>query len=165
MANHIYLQKDNDDLVSHCQCKTALITFPPQMDCPWCGCGWLFTCIQCRKAFTFARGVEIAETWEEIARRDLRGRAGSEPSNDDVSRWVDAMKIILKDVRVGQQYIVLDGWMIETTNKKVHIEGWHALHRLDFIPQVKALKDSTVLPSILANKEYWVSNALKQSGP
>ena len=30
----IYLVKDNDELVSHCSCETARITFPPQMDCP-----------------------------------------------------------------------------------------------------------------------------------
>lgn len=48
MTKTIYLIKDNDDLCSHCACETAYITFPPQMDCPWCGCGWLFSCTACR---------------------------------------------------------------------------------------------------------------------
>ena len=39
----IYLEKDNDQLVSFCSCEPAYITYPPQLDCPWCGCGWLFT--------------------------------------------------------------------------------------------------------------------------
>src|SRR6266566_1407987 len=54
----IYLRKANDNLVSHCKCDEAYISAPSQMDCPWCGCGWLFTCSHCRKAFTFAEAVE-----------------------------------------------------------------------------------------------------------
>ena len=101
--DHIYLAKANDNLVSHCRCAEALITFPPQMDCPWCGCGWLFTCIVCRKAFTFAKGVVVSEPWEETAKRDLRNR-GKEPTVDEVSEWVNAMKELLSDVRVGEEY-------------------------------------------------------------
>jgi len=164
MAKHIYLQKDNDELVSHCRCKSALITFPPQMDCPWCGCGWLFTCIHCRKAFTFARGVEIAETWEETARRDLVGRRGPEPSTEDVDRWVEAMEELLKDVRVGRQYVAFDGWMIDTADTEVRIKGWHARHELDFVPQVKALRDASVLRDILGNPRYWGERALERAG-
>src|SRR5262249_18861030 len=56
MSRHVYLRKANNDLVSHCACAQAdaLVTAPSQMDCPWCGCGWLFICSRCRKAFTFA---------------------------------------------------------------------------------------------------------------
>jgi hypothetical protein len=81
---HIYLKKANDELVSHCRCAEALITFPPQMDCPWCGCGWLFTCIECRRAFAFAEGIVVDELWEETAARDLRNRWKTDPSNQDV---------------------------------------------------------------------------------
>jgi hypothetical protein len=84
MARLIYLQKDNDDLVSHCRCREAFISYPPQMDCPWCGCGWLFSCIKCRKAFTFARAVEVNDSWEELACRDIRGM-GMEVTDEAVN--------------------------------------------------------------------------------
>ena len=81
MEKHLYLRKANNDLVSHCRCakEDALISSPCQMDCPWCGCGWLFTCSRCRKAFTFAEGVEVHESWEETANRTIRNLYRREP--------------------------------------------------------------------------------------
>ena len=52
-----YIAKANNDVLSHCQCADTLAAGPAQLDCPWCGCGWLFSCIKCRKAFTFGRVV------------------------------------------------------------------------------------------------------------
>jgi hypothetical protein len=86
VAKHLYLQKANDDFVSHCRCHRgdALISSPAQMDCPWCGCGWLFTCGVCRKAFAFAEGVEINESWEETAERDVRAFFRRDPEPKEV---------------------------------------------------------------------------------
>jgi hypothetical protein len=157
--SHIYLKKANNELVSHCRCTEALITFPPQMDCPWCGCGWLFTCIECRKAFTFVEGVVVNETWEQTAARDLRNRWKTTPSNEDVSQWVGAMKELLADVRVGQRYVCLDGLFIPTDATSIQFEGWHSRHDLPFVPHVQALKDRSVLSCILGSQEYWKRTA------
>jgi hypothetical protein len=156
----VYLIKDNDELCCHCSCDDAYITFPPQMDCPWCGCGWLFTCIQCRKAFTFARAVEVPDTWEQLACRDLAGRWSTEPKSEDISGWVAAMKALLAHVEMGKQYVCLDGLFIPTDAACVDFEGWHARHRLDFVPQVAALDDYFVSENILNNRLYWTMNAL-----
>src|SRR5688572_5768660 len=91
-----------------------MITFPPQMDCPWCGCGWLFTCIACRKAFTFAQGVLVNETWEATARRDLTNGWRKEPSEEEIGQWVEAMRELLAEVQVGRQYVCFDGLIIPT---------------------------------------------------
>ena len=153
--SHIYLKRANDDLLSHCRCPHALITFPPQMDCPWCGCGWLFTCIECRKAFTFAEGIMLNESWEETGSCDLRNQLKREPSEQDVSLWVGAMKELLADVQVGQLYVYLDGLVIPTTASSLAFSGWHARHDLPFVPQVRALGDRSTLNSILTNRAYW----------
>lgn len=156
----IYLVKDNDDLCCHCSCSDAMITFPPQMDCPWCGCGWLFTCTTCGKAFTFARAVEVQSTWEQLALCDLMGRWHTSPSDEDVVEWIAAMRALLAHVEVGKQYVCLDGRFIPTDEQGLQFEGWHAKHDLDFIPQVMALNDYFVMENILSNEEYWQSNAL-----
>lgn len=156
----IYLAKANNDLVSHCECETALITFPPQMDCPWCGCGWLFTCIDCRKAFTFAKAVQLDESWHEFALRDLTNRWGEAPGDDEVEQWVSAMQEMLADVEVGDQYVCLDGAFIPTDSAGVEFEGWHAAHDFEYVPQVAALKDSSIIETVLANENYWQSNAI-----
>jgi len=161
---HIHLAKANDDLVSHCRCAEALITFPPQMDCPWCGCGWLFTCITCRKAFTFAKGVFVPEAWEQTAARDIRNQTGNEPEPDDVTAWVGAMKELLSDVRVGEQYVCLDGMIIPVRAHAVRFEGWHSVHDLASVPQVAALRDPTLIESVLGNREYWERTAIEADG-
>ncbi len=160
MAKHVYLVKDSDDLVSHCHCKEAHITFPPQMGCPWCGCGWLFTCIECRKAFTFARGVEVNETWEETARRDLTNRWNAKPSKREVTSWVLAMQELLADVEVGKKYVCLDGAIIPADVDELDIEGWHSHHEFAFVPQVAALTDRSIIDNYLANREYWLKTAI-----
>jgi hypothetical protein len=160
MPSHVYLAKDNGELVCQCSCREALITFPPQMDCPWCGCGWLFTCIECRKAFTFARGVRVAESWEELARRDLTNRGHKTVSPEDIDRWVTGMQQILADVEVGKRYVCLDGAIIPADAGAIQFEGWHSRHDLDFVPQVAALKDPAVRTEILSSTKYWEANAL-----
>jgi hypothetical protein len=79
------------------------------MDCPWCGCGWLFTCINCRQAFTFAKAVVVDEPWEEIGRRHVQNRWGKPPEENEVPRWVDAMKELLAGIEPRKEYVYLDG--------------------------------------------------------
>src|SRR5262249_61690671 len=128
MSRHVYLRKANNDLVSHCACAQAdaLVTAPSQMDCPWCGCGWLFICSRCRKAFTFAEVVEVNESWEQTADRMVRGLHRGEPKPGETEEWIAFMKILLKAIRPGEQYVYLDGWVIASAADSVNIEGWHS---------------------------------------
>ena len=159
----IYLQKYNDDLISHCKCETAIAAYPPQMNCPWCGCGWLLTCIECRKAFTFAVAVELNTTWEDLAKKDIEQRNHCVASDEDIFNWVESMKEIFADIELGKSYVCLDGYIIPTDAKQVDIEGWMSEHKFDFVPQVKALKDRSVIDNYLSNSEYWYKNEIEES--
>jgi hypothetical protein len=162
MPKHIYLRKANDQLVSHCQCDTAaaLITEPGQMDCPWCGCGWLFICCWCRRAFTFAEGIELNESWKATGQRAIRGSLGREPQGRELEEWIEFMQILLKDIETGKNYVYLDGYVIPATAEGVSIEGWHSRHELDFVPQVAALSDRAVYDGLLCSESYWRSSKL-----
>jgi hypothetical protein len=164
VAKHVYLRKANDDFVSHCKCAKAdaLIFSPGQMDCPWCGCGWLFICSRCRKAFTFAEGVEVHESWEETGDRTVRALYQREPEPNEVEEWVGFMKILLKGVKPGRRYVFLDGYVIPSNAEGVTIEGWHAHHDLDFVPQVAAMTDPEVRNELLCSREYWQSNRVQR---
>ncbi len=164
MAKHIYLRKANDDFVSHCKCDSAaaLISSPGQMDCPWCGCGWLFICGWCRKAFTFAEGVEVNESWDDTGSRTIRALYEREPEPGEVEEWVDWMKIILKGVQCGEKYVYFDGYVIPVTADGITIEGWHSHHQLDFVPQVAALSDADVRDGLICSREYWQSNRVER---
>jgi hypothetical protein len=164
---HIYLRKSNDDLLSHCRCEPtdALISSPGQLDCPWCGCGWLFTCSRCRMAFTFAQGVEIDESWEETGERDIRALYQRDPRPGEVEQWVDYLQDLLKRVRPGKKhvYVYFDGHVIAAGARGLTIEGWHSYHSLDFIPQVAALKQPSLLDSLLGSRGYWQSKRVIRS--
>jgi hypothetical protein len=163
VEKHIYLRKANDDFVSHCKCakNDALISSPGQADCPWCGCGWLFSCNRCRKAFTFAEGVEVGESWEQTGDRDLRALYQRAAKPGEVGEWVEFMKIFLKEVKPGGLYVYLDGYVIPTTAEEITIEGWHSYHHLNFVPQVVAMHDPSVRTDLLSSREYWQYNRVE----
>ena len=155
----IYLEKASDDVVSYCSCGDGRVTFPGQADCPWCGCGWLFSCVTCRKAFTFAVGVELDHTWEQIAREDLRGAVEGLASDEGVAEWIAAMQEILAEVEVGRRYVILDGTVIPVDARDFELDGWYARHELRSLPQVNALVNSSVVERVLGNRDYWLANA------
>jgi hypothetical protein len=165
MTKHLWLAKANDNLVSFCACGNSLISSPPQLDCPWCGCGWLFSCIKCRKAFTFAKVVEIDQSLEQLARRDLFARSDEEPSREQIDEWVAFMKDYLRDVKPGEEYVAFDGRVVATSMQRLDFDGWHATHQLNFIPQVAALADPSVRTAILNSEDYWQSHALGDFSP
>jgi len=159
----LYLVKKNDDVISHCKCEESLVGEEGQLDCPWCGCGWLFSCSKCRKAFTFAEAVEIEKTWEEIAHEDLTAYYNREPTETDISEWVQRMKYMMSHIRLGETYVYLDGCYIPAKDKDIKFEGLYANHKFKVLPQVSALEDSSSIPATLENPEYWYKNAINQA--
>jgi hypothetical protein len=156
----IYLVKANNNLISHCTCADALIGAPAQFDCPWCGCGWLFVCARCRKAFTFARAKSVDLSWDQLAHRDLDGKWGSQPSPEDVSEWIEFMKILLKDITLGEEYVYLDGWIFPADSSALQFNGWHAHHELGKLPQIESLKEPLLLERTLGSIQYWQDRKL-----
>jgi len=156
----VYLRKAGADVICFCTCVDGRVTFPAQMDCPWCGCGWLFTCITCRKAFAFAEGIELETTWEELAQEDLVNNWHHEPSATDIQAWIAAMKEILHAVRVGERYVILDGSVFPANSKDIEFDGWHSHHQLSTFPHFDALDDRSLLDKILGKRAYWETRAL-----
>lgn len=155
MTKHVYLTKANDDFVSFCKCANPRVTSPGQLACPWCGCGWLFNCMDCRLAFTFAMGIETEEPWGELARRDMKNFSGADPTPQEIAVWTDFMRSYLAGVEPGVRYVYLDGRLIPVTQKRVEFDGWHTAHKFEFVPQVEALKDPSIRERYLGNQKYW----------
>ncbi len=70
------------------------------------------------------------------------------------------MKELTAHVQVGERYVCLDGAILHVDAKNLNYEGWVAKHRFACVPQVAALKDSSIVAEVLASQEYWKSNAL-----
>lgn len=156
----LYLAKKNNDFVSHCKCENSLIGDSGQLDCPWCGCGWLFSCIKCRKAFSFSEAVNLDKTWEELAHDDLIGFDGKEPSQAEIAEWVEYMKYRTSHLVLGQTYVYLDGCFIPADEENFEFEGLHAKHAFHKPPQIIALEDERIVGDLLENPDYWTQNAI-----
>lgn len=159
-GRHVYLVKDSNELVSFCKCDEALITAPGQASCPWCGCGWMFSCTQCRKAFTFARGVYTDLAWEDLARRDLENGGLREVFDEDVDEWVGQMKGLLAGIEVGRRYVFLDGTYLPADAGPIQLDGWYARHNLARVPQTAALDNPSIIEELLENDRYWRSHGV-----
>lgn len=158
MNSTLYLGKDNDELISWCTCAEALIAVPRQVSCPWCGCGWLFSCIKCRKSFTFARGIRVDATLEELIRQDAANFCETSDfayAETEIREMVDWMQERLQDIEDGRQYVYFDGMFVPTDAPHLVAQGEHRSHQLDFVPQVRALVDPSVEERILTNVSYW----------
>jgi hypothetical protein len=164
MPKTVYLERANRSLICHCRCRNSLVAAPVQMDCPWCGCGWLFTCLNCRKAFTFARGVEVDESLEDLATQDLAARHGTDLELADVAGWVEWMSVLLKAVEPGREYVYLDGYFIDVETTPLQFDGWHSRHDLPWVPQARALEDPTALNDTVGAEEYWVQTKVQDEG-
>jgi hypothetical protein len=151
----LYLVKANNKLISHCKCETTVVAGPAQMGCPWCGCGWLFVCPTCHKAFTFSRAELVDQSWEELAHLDLDRKSGRPATDKQVREWIGFMKVLLKDIQIGKEYVYIDGWVFPTDSKDLRFEGSHSRHQLTEIPQVQGLVDRGALERTLDSEKYW----------
>jgi len=149
------LAKANDDVLSHCRCEAPLASVPGQLDCPWCGCGWLVCCTNCRKAFTYARVVEVDTDYETFVRGDRQrgGYAdGEEAEIRDCAEWLEES---FADFAVGQQVVYLDGLYFALDDAPSQFDGLHATHDLDRLPHFVALTEPTHLNASLGKQSYW----------
>jgi hypothetical protein len=149
------LVKANDDLISHCKCAEAFAT-SGQADCPWCGCGWLFTCVDCRKAFTFAKVAETGCSPEDLAHRDFLS-FGKKPENIDpaaVKAKAEWLQNEIAALEPGTICVIVDGEVIPVSARNIEFDGWFAHHTFDVSPQVAAA-DAKALDSVLGDRKYW----------
>ena len=155
MPKTLYLAKADEQPLSHCSCPAgqAFIAGPDQLDCPWCGCGWLFSCIRCRRAFTVARVVETRRSLAELAESDMLG-AGREANRESLADWVEYMSEFLTGIELGNEYVFLDCVLVSTASKlPLRFRGAHAVHDLSFIPQLSA--DRSIVERVLGSRKYW----------
>lgn len=159
-----FIFKTNDDILSFCTCEGAPAMSSGQLDCPWCGCGWMISCSRCTKSFVFA---EIRETqiplvelgWREAAARGLT------VTEQEVAEWVEGMAEALAPFEVGDVIVYLDGeyWRLDATD--IAFDGWFASHRLARLPHAEALADPPLLRRVLGDSNYWFDRELPDREP
>jgi hypothetical protein len=151
---YLHLERANDRGVCFCTCERALAAVPDQMDCPWCGCGWLFSCASCGKAFTYAKPVRIAHPLRELVEWDLVGRGIKKSNRSFIKSGAEWMEILLKDVEGEDEHVYFDGYFVPLAAKNTTIEGHYANHKVKALPHAQELKKPGSLAA-LENPSYW----------
>jgi hypothetical protein len=153
---HKYFFKASDAVLSHCACSNAPAQSEGQLDCPWCGCGWLISCLECGKAFTFAEVRATDVPLIEFGRREIASRRLKDVTEQDLDNWVEWMAETLDRFEVGDIVVYLDGhyWKRDATN--VVFGGFYASHSLKRLPHAEALSDPGHLDRVLGDKRYWL---------
>ena len=151
-----FLFKANDDVLSFCQCENQPALSEGQLDCPWCGCGWMISCSKCTKSFVYAEVRETDIPLIELGRREVAARGLKTVTEDDIRQWAESMAEELEPFAVGDIVVYLDGtyWRVDATD--VEFDGYYASHSFDRLPHAEALEDPAVLRAVLGDKQYWL---------
>lgn len=154
-----WIVKADDTVISHCRCAGTLAGAPGQLDCPWCGCGWLFSCIDCRKAFTFGEVVETDLSYVQLACRDVLGRPGhaDDAHAAEVAEW---MRLAVEDLTAGDRVVYLDGAFLKIQSTNIDHVGWYAEHKLANLPHIEDAGNGHHLNATLGSVEYWTDREL-----
>jgi len=154
MAKFIF--KANDRVLSFCDCVGEPAMSTGQLDCPWCGCGWLIACSKCSRSFTFAEVRETEIPLAELGRRETQARGVTAVTEEEIAEWADGMAEALDPFDVGDVVVYLDGsyWTVDSTS--IEFTGYFAHHKFDRLPHAEALADATRLNAILGDRNYWI---------
>lgn len=156
-----YFFKANNDVISHCACENEPALGTAQMECPWCGCGWLISCSKCNKAFTFAEVRETDLTMEDMAQRESNARSGIELSQSEFAAWSTATTETLNVFEVGDVVVYIDGayWTIDA--EEIEFEGYYAAHKFERLPHADAIANPQMLNQMLGDPGYWYDRAIE----
>lgn len=150
-----YVAKANDDVLSHCTCESPLAAVPGQLDCPWCGCGWLICCAECGRAFVYGRIVETNDTYESLVAADYKRRGFKTITDDDIKNDAAMLAELLEPFDVGETVVYLDGLFFRLHERDLAFTGIFSKHDFGELPHAVAVREPTYLRSVLGNRTYW----------
>ena len=151
----MFLERANADVACFCDCDRSRLAPGVPLDCPWCGCGWMFACLACHRGVTFARGVEVPESYEELADRYVRMGLGRAPTAPEAREVADFLRRSMAGVEAGKLYVTLDQAVIPADATGVRGTGTIGRHELDYVPHVRARTEPAELARTLQHVPYW----------
>jgi len=151
-----FLFKANDDVLSFCTCENAPAMSTGQLDCPWCGCGWMIACSRCTKSFIFAEVRETDLSLIELGRREVAARGIEGITEAQIVEWAEGMAETLDAFEIGDVVVYLDGSYFTVGSTDIAFDGYYASHKLDRLPHAEALEDAGRLRAVLGDQQYWL---------
>ncbi len=154
---YVHLERSSRDGVCLCECPRALVGMPGQMDCPWCGCGWLFNCAACGRSFTYAKPVWISMPLGQIVEQDMLAR-GWKHDPSAFAAAAEGMAEMLSKVEGNGEYVYLDGLFLPLQTRNTEVQGTSANHKITVLPHLLERRMPGTLESVLGDGKYWWDN-------
>ncbi|KTE29509.1 MULTISPECIES: hypothetical protein [unclassified Sphingopyxis] len=151
-----FLFKANDAILSFCRCEGEPAMSGGQLDCPWCGCGWMIACSKCSKSFIFAEVRETDVPLIELGRREVARRGLRGVTEQDIADWAEDMAADLAPFAAGDIVAYLDGSYFRLDATDIEFDGYYAAHKLARLPHAEALDDPPRLQALLGDRRYWL---------
>jgi hypothetical protein len=160
-----YLIRSSTDVICHCKCPEAdaLVAHPigAQAGCPWCGCGWLWSCTVCRKSFTFAKVVDLPMPYADFVHDDaLRWGMSADEVNGKrggrlVAQGAEILKRFTAPLLVDREYVLLDQCAVLAYEPVIGLVGKVRVHDFPLPPQTVARKAGNEELELLLDSRYW----------
>lgn len=154
METVIWIAKAPDQRGGICWCKCPLeeaIAKPTgALDCPWCGCGWLFTCSTCRKAFMIGEAVEVSGTLEDMVRKEYQSWGIEEPTDAELAGPQGHLQQVQTRLEFGELYVHMDSMAVLLNSKPFTVEGERRKH---FFKEAPHLTPRGI--GMLKDQGYW----------
>jgi predicted RNA-binding Zn-ribbon protein involved in translation (DUF1610 family) len=158
-----YLFKANDNVISHCHCDDAPAMSTGQLDCPWCGCGWLISCSKCRKAYTYGVIALTDRSLIDLGREEVKSRGLTNVSEQEIAEWAEGMSEAFEPFSIGETIVYLDGSYFSLDATDIEFDGYFAHHEFKVLPHKVAMSDTAQLDAILGDPTYWRKRELPDS--
>ena len=158
------LEKANDDLISFCKCEEGAYASECQADCPWCGCGWLFTCVRCGMSFAFAKVIETEVSPQQVVQLEYSRRFEREFAldDDDVVEKAVWLNHEIMNLPRGTLCVFVDGKILPLNRINMEFDGRFAHHKFGILPQLAAHGSRSAIMKHLGNIHYWLERELQE---
>jgi hypothetical protein len=160
----LWLVADDPDGSWGCDCRGGIA------DAPWHnkelfpsdGSGWLWTCVNCSRAFMFARAAIIRETLDDLAKQQTPriqrciARDGSVRIDTLLATcddWLAIARPLAQQLQEGERYVFFDGHVLPARSGPVKFTGLFRSHDLPELPHLS----ETLLQRTIGNPDYWAT--------
>ena len=160
----LWLVADDPDGSWWCKCRTGIVdaSWHNEETHPTGGTGWLWACTNCSRAFMFARGAYIRDTFEKLAQQQTPriqkyiSQSGKMIENTLLATpqdWLNLVQPIASSIRTGERYVFFDGHVFPAKHGPVKFDGLFRSHDLPDLPHMS----ESLTEEILANPDYWLN--------
>jgi hypothetical protein len=114
----------------------------------------MIPCIECGKAFVFARVIETDKTYQQLVRL-MCEHLNWTLDYAEIAEEGLWMRSAIEPLTIGDIVVYLDGAFFPVGTENLEFEGIYANHQFERLPHAITLQQSGALRLVLGDPRYW----------